>query len=368
MKLNKKRVTIALSLMVAASILTGCGSTPAASSSSKAASGSSMSMASGSEGKSVFQSADAPTFKIILAHGTSETQLGGLNCSTFASEVQERSNGKISVTVYPNGQLGTDAENFTSTQQGTIQMCWAATGSIASYITDLNILSMPMKLTDINECYKLCEAGTEFRGEIDKTFENNGLVCLALHPTAFRTLTSNKKITSMNDLKGLNLRTMDDQYQIEFWKNVGCNATPLAFSELYIALQQGLMDAEENPLDTVLNNNLGEVQKYIVTTNHVPFVSCFMINKDFYNSMPEEYQNLISQVLTEIAEDDLNNYESNNEKAQQTLEQKNGCEVCQLDEDTIAQMKKCAEPVWEKMEKELSDIATPFNNTLATIQ
>ena len=364
MKTNRIVATV-LSLLIPTLALAGCGAKPTPSSSANTAPSSSTTTTSGSG--DIFQSADAPTFKIILAHGTSETQLGGLNCATFASEVQARSNGKIAVTVYPNSQLGSDAENFTSTQQGTIQMCWAATGSIASYVTDLNILSMPMRLTDINDCYKLCEKGTEFRDAINKTFEDKGIVCLALHPTAFRTLTSNKKIASLADLKGLNLRTMDDQYQIEFWKNVGCNATPLAFAELYIALQQGLMDAEENPLDTVLNNNLGEVQKYIVPTNHVPFVSTFMINKAFYESMPAEYQALISQVLEEIALDDLNNYESNNQKALDSLKEKNGCELSELDADSIAQMKKMAEPVWEKMGKELGDIAVPFNHTLAAI-
>ncbi len=367
MKTNKT-VAMILSLLMPALALSGCGastSSPAPSASSTNVAPSSNS--SGASGGDLFHSADAPTFKIILAHGTSETQLGGLNCSTFASEVQARSNGKINVTVYPNGQLGSDAENFTSVQQGTIQMSWAATGSIASYITDLNILSMPMRLTDINTCYKLCEKGTEFRSAIDKTFESSGVVCLALHPTAFRTLTSNKKVTSIGDLKGLNLRTMDDQYQIEFWKSVGCNATPLAFSELYIALQQGLMDAQENPLDTILNNNLGEVQKYIVPTNHVPFVSTFVMNKAFYDSMPAEYQTLVTQVLEEIALDDLNNYERDNQKALDVLKTKNGCELSELDADTIAQMKKIAEPVWSKMGKELGAIAIPFENTLAKI-
>lgn len=366
MKINKI-IAMALSLFMVVA-LSSCGAKSPASPSSPPAAAAPSSSPSEAAGKGdIFHSADAPAFNIILAHGTSETQLGGLNCATFASEVQSRSNGKITVTVYPNSQLGSDAENFTSTQQGTIQMCWAATGSIASYITDLNILSMPMRLNDINICYKLCEKGTEFRNAIDQTFESNGLICLALHPTAFRTLTSNKKITSFSDLKGLNLRTMDDQYQIEFWKSVGCNATPLAFSELYIALQQGLMDAEENPLDTVLNNNLGEVQKYIVPTNHVPFISTFMINKAFYESMPAEYQTLITQVLDEITLDDLNSYERNNEKSLNALKEKNGCELCELDAGTIDQMKKSAETVWSKMEKELGAIAIPFNNTLASI-
>ena len=318
---------------------------------------------------SIFDAADAPTFNIILAHGTSEQQLGGLNCTTFKEEIEARSNGKITVEVYPNAQLGTDAESFTSTQMGTIQMTWMATGSYVSYIPAVGILSQPMMFTDINECYKLLETGTEFRTFINDLFKENELVCVGMSPTAFRTMSSNIKIESMDDFKGVNIRTIDDKFQKEFWNALGCNATPLAFGELYIALQQGLMDAQENPLDTIVNNNLGEVQKYIIMTDHVPFISTFIMNKAFYESMPEEYQELVTTILDEIAADDLKNYESINQNALDKLINDTGCEVIELSSDVLDQMRALAEPIWDSMQEELgTELADAFNNTLKTIQ
>lgn len=316
-----------------------------------------------------FEAADAPSFQIILAHGTSETQLGGLNCTTFAEEVEARSNGKITCQVYPNGQLGSDAENYTSTQQGTVQMTWMATGSYVSYIPEVGILSMPMYFDDAETCYELLLRGTEFRTALDAVFEENSLVCVGISPTAFRTMTSSKPIETMDDFQGINIRTTDDQYQMAFWNGLGCNATPLAFSELYLSLQQGLMDAQENPLDTVVNNNLGEVQKYIVTTNHVPFVSTFMMNKSFFESMPTDYQNLIINILDEIAADNMANYDTLNNEPLERLQSQNGCEVCQLSDEVLEQMRQVAEPIWEDVQADLGEeISTAFNNTMAEIQ
>lgn len=316
-----------------------------------------------------FEAADAPSFQIILGHGTSETQLGGKNCAAFAKEVEARSNGKITCQVYPNGQLGSDAENYTSTQQGTIQMSWMATGSYVSYIPEVGILSMPMYFESADKCYELLLRGTAFRGALDQVFQDNGLVCIGISPTAFRTMTSSKKIETMEDFKGINIRTTDDQYQMKFWNDLGCNATPLAFSELYLALQQGLMDAEENPLDTVVNNNLGEVQKYVVTTNHVPFISTFMMNKAFFDSMPVDYQNLVINILDEIAADNMAHYDEINDSALNTLISQNGCEVCELSGDVLKAMRETGEPIWKSMQDELGEeISSAFNNTMQEIQ
>ena len=318
---------------------------------------------------SVFEAADAPEFQIILAHGTSETQLGGLNCTTFAEEVEARSNGKITCQVYPNAQLGSDAENYTSTQQGTIQMTWMATGSYVSYIPEVGILSMPMYFEDAETCYEALLRGTEFRTALDNVFEENSLVCVGISPTAFRTMTSSKKVETMDDFKGINIRTTDDPNQMAFWNGLGCNATPLAFSELYLALQQGLMDAQENPLDTVVSNNLGEVQHYIVTTDHVPFISTFMMNKDFFYSMPVDYQNLVINILDEIAADNMANYDTLNDQSLEKLQSENGCEVCQLSDEVLGQMRQVAEPIWEDIQSSLdAEITTAFNNTMAEIQ
>jgi len=173
----------------------------------------------------------------------------------------------------------------------------------------------------------------------------------------------------MDDFKGVNIRTIDDKFQKEFWNALGCNATPLAFGELYIALQQGLMDAQENPLDTIVNNNLGEVQKYIIMTDHVPFISTFIMNKAFYESMPEEYQELVTTILDEIAADDLKNYESINQNALDKLINDTGCEVIELSSDVLDQMRALAEPIWDSMQEELgTELADAFNNTLKTIQ
>ena len=101
----------------------------------------------------------------------------------------------------------------------------------------------------------------------------------------FRVMTTNKKIESLDDFKGQKIRTMENKYHLAFWQSIGANPTPMAFSEVYIGLQQGTIDAQENPYEVIVSGKIYEQQDYVVKTNHLPHLLSMIVNEDFYNRL-----------------------------------------------------------------------------------
>lgn len=167
---------------------------------------------------------------------------------------------------------------------GSVDMFTGAPTSQVGLIPELAVLDIGGLYTDVDSANKVLSS---FKEQLEPYYNNAGLHLLTMYAPDFRILTSNKPITTSADLQGLNIRTQENKYHMAFWKALGTNPTPLAFGELYIALQQGMLDAQENPWASIVGAKLNEVQKYIVETNHIPFVSTYVINKGKYDGMSD---------------------------------------------------------------------------------
>lgn len=199
--------------------------------------------------------------------------------------VKTWTNGNFVVNFYPGGQLGGDVELIEGAQMGSVDMFTGAPTSQVGLIPELAVLDIGGLYTDVDAANKVL---AEFKDQLQPYYNNAGLYLSTLFAPDFRILSSNKPVKSAADLQGLNIRTQENKYHMAFWKELGTNPTPLAFGELYIALQQGMLDAEENPWASIVGAKLCEVQKYIVETNHIPFVSTYVMNKAKYDGMSEE--------------------------------------------------------------------------------
>lgn len=102
----------------------------------------------------------------------------------------------------------------------------------------------------------------------------------------FRVMSTNKAVNSFADFKGQKIRTMENSYHLAFWKALGANPTPMSFSEVYIGLQQHTIDAQENPYEVIVSNNLYEQQDYVVETNHLPHLISLIVNDEFFKDLP----------------------------------------------------------------------------------
>ncbi len=161
----------------------------------------------------------------------------------FAKRVEEKSGGKIKVETYSDSQVGGDSEIFEACQGGNISFVFQATSPQVSFIPEAAVLDAPMAFDNIEIARKVLDG--ELFEKLKKYYSEKGVELLGIADQGFRETTSNKRIEKLSDFKGLKIRTMENPYHIKFWKALGANPTPMSYSEVYIGLQQGTIDAQE---------------------------------------------------------------------------------------------------------------------------
>jgi len=188
----------------------------------------------------------------------------------FKKYVEEQSEGRIKVELYPNAQLGGDREMAEAVQVGILQIALPVVSVTSSFEKSFNVVEMPYLFTTRESAFKALDG--DLGQELDRRLLKTGMMNLGYYENGFRHITNNKgPIHSPADLKGVKIRTMEVPPHITFFKKLGANPTPMSFGELYTALQQGTVDAQENPLAIINESRLYEVQKYISLTGHVFF-------------------------------------------------------------------------------------------------
>ena len=221
----------------------------------------------------------------------------------FAEEVNTRSDGKIKIEVYSAGQLGGDRDLLEGMQIGTVEMGIIGIGLLAIYDPLANLFVMPymIKSTEHSERVWGGEIGEEIFASIR---EKTGIRVLPyLVHRSPRYLTVNKPVYKPEDLKGVKIRVPEDPISVATWKAFGANPTALAASEIYSALQQGVIDAQENPLDSIYNRGIHQIVDYLVLTAHLRNEDYgFMIAEEIWQSLSEDLQSLILEVAKEIQE------------------------------------------------------------------
>lgn len=351
----KKSKILALVLTAAMALsFTGClNSAPAASSAAPAESAPAASAPAADTPEGMPEVTSTEKVEMIWSHNAAVTTAGHRAAEEFKNAVEKYSNGNITVTLYPNGELGTVPENDQALRDGTIQIGSGTTGGLVD--PSLSYFDCP-NLVDSNEQAKaMMEHDTELYKYTAGVYEKIGMKMLSVVPGGFRETSSNKPAYNYEELKGLNIRTLENPIAISYWKAWGCNPTPVSFSELYLALQQGLVEAQENAYDTIVASKLYEQQKYIINTHHVIMWSGMYMNLDFYNSLPADYQALINWVVTDIYEPFL--YEESikaNDAALQTMKDA-GLEVIDFTAEDYAKMREAAKPAYDLIRQTVGD-------------
>jgi len=278
--------------------------------------------------------------------------------------IEQRSNGKIKVEVYLDNQLGGDREILEGCQVGGIAMVSQTTAPQVTFIPELAVFDIPMLFDNLDLARKVLSG--PFRQKLEPLYEKAGLKLLLFEPIYYRETTTNKPIKTINDFKGIKIRTMENKYHMAFWKALGANPTPLNFSELYIALQQGIVDAQENPYEIVWANKFYEVQKYLINTHHICFILSIVMNKGLYDSMPAEYKKIITDSMNEASDMLFENAKANNEALLANVV-KQGMTVIELTDDMKQGMDKAAKGVEQMVRKDVGngivdDLMTAIQN------
>ncbi|MDY0235801.1 MAG: TRAP transporter substrate-binding protein [Gudongella sp.] len=307
-----------------------------------------------------------PAFHYIMGHGAAEGSIGDLYCIKFKELVEAKSNGKITADVYAGSQLGTYGEMLQSLKSGDISAMIFQPAPAVSIIPELAMLDLPYAFygytkEEIDEVLN----NSEYTNILDESFKKAGYKRMSFAQAAtFRETTSSKEVRNMEQFKGLKIRTLENKYHIAFWKNVGASPTPLAFGELYLSLQQGLVDAQENPYDTALAAKFAEVQDYIINTHHIIYPNLFLVNEELYESMPDDYKAIFDEAAVEAkeyAEGLMEDSSTTNLKGLVDA----GLESIDFSEEEIGKLKEKADVVKEMLVNDLGDeVVNAFTTAL----
>ena len=270
--------------------------------------------------------------EFVLISGASGNDDADYYNLPFKAIIEETSGGRIRVDVFNNATLGTEYEMAEGVQAGDYQMTFCASSVQANFVPAASVLDIPFLFDDM-ESLKDAAFG-DFYQAIAKEYEAKGFHLFGFGTQGFRQTTSNKPIHSLADLVGLKIRTMETPYHIATWEALGCNPTPIAFSELYLALQQGTVVAQENPYENIVIAKLYEQQDYVIETNHIALLIGWVMNKEVYDAMDPDLQALVDDAARQVLEKNWEDAAARNEVALQTIID-SGTEFISLDSETL---------------------------------
>jgi len=202
----------------------------------------------------------------------------GVAIDTFAREVEARTNGRYKIQTFYAGALGAERESIEGVQLGTLDLTLTSTGPVPNFVPEVAIFDIPFLFRDYAHARAVLD-GPIGQDMLTK-FDAKGIKALAWGENGFRHMTNNKHaVNRPDDLKGLKMRTMENPIHIEAYRQFGILPTPMAFTEVFTALQQGTVDGQENPLSVITAAKLEQVQKYLSLTGHVYSPAVILMNK-----------------------------------------------------------------------------------------
>ena len=227
-----------------------------------------------------------------VAHTVNEETVLHKGLAYFEKEVEEMSNGRLDVQIFSNGVLGGDRQSLEAVSIGSLTATAPPSGILASFEPTFMVADLPFVFASRESAYKALD--NELGKVLSKSLERINIECMSFTETGFRYITNNKNpIYTPEDLKGLKIRTMENPMHMESFRLWGANPTPMNFSELFTALQQGTVDGQENPAQVIWSSRFYEVQKYLSLTGHFFSSGSLAFNKTFFDNLPDDLREII---------------------------------------------------------------------------
>ena len=242
--------------------------------------------------------AHAQTTKLTLGHGAAPDNPRHIAATKFADTVKAKTNGRIEIQVAHSAQLGDDAAMVTALRSGTLDLSANSQGAVAAVVPEFAALGLPFLFADAGKAWAVMDGPVG--KELGDKSAAKGMVLLGLWDNGIRQMSNSKRpIKAPADLKGLKMRTPPDAVTIDIMQAMGADAQQIKFSELYVALQQGVVDGQENPLTNISSAKLYEVQKYISLTGHKYESTPFLMSKRTWDKLSEADRKIINEAAAE---------------------------------------------------------------------
>lgn len=235
---------------------------------------------------------------LTLGHVVQDDTPIDLGAKEFARLVSEKSQGRIKVEVYSNSSLGDNRVMLEALQLGSQDMVMPALAAVGGFSDETMIFDLPFLFESTEGAEKVLDS--EFGRSILDNLEESGFIGLEWWTQGWRVLTtSDKEVHTVKDMNGLKIRTMDNEVHIAAFNQMGASAVPMAFSEVFTSLQQGILDGQENPYSNIKLSGFNEVQKYVINTNHIYDPVPVLFSKVTWEKLSQEDQDIIREAIGE---------------------------------------------------------------------
>ena len=351
--MRKTLATILTLSMVAA--LTACGSS--------GSSGASSDGAAAGEG----QAASGDVIELKFAHTLDPKHPAQIGGEYFAQRLDELSGGTMKVTVYGNSALGDEGEIVEMQSYGdSIAFSLPSGNALQNHCPAFYSVDMYFNFDNYDQVWKFYDG--EFGQYLKDQLDGTGLVVPSFWDNGFRNLTTtSKEVHTVADLKGLKVRVMNAETHIAAWNAMGAAATPIAFSEVYSSLQQGVVEGQENPLANIIGSKFNEVQKYLIMTKHVHDVAPLVVSQKAWDSWTDEQRGWVQQAADEAATYMRDYSEKANEEYLTTLAEE-GMTVIELTDEERQTFKDAVQPANEALKDKMgADTYAEYEKCIAEV-
>lgn len=286
----------------------------------------------------------AAEYRIRVANPVAADHSWGRAAVVFKAELEKLSNGKIAVDVHHVAALGKVRETLEMVRMGTLETAMGGVAHIQRNIPELGITVLPFLWKDLKRQYEVLNGAPG--KELSKRMLAAGFYNLGFMDNGFRHISNNRKpINTVEDLKGLKIRTLPTPVHIAFFKALGAAPTPLDWAELFEALRTGVVDAQENPPSMTYTAKFYEVQKYYSLTGHVNEVGAFVMSKGFYDKLPKDMKAAVDKAAQKTIAWQWAENDKDNQKYLKELE-KAGMKVNAVPQAEIEKFRKIALQVY----------------------
>ena len=284
--------------------------------------------------------------KISISIGKDSHQ--GVGIDTFAQEVEKRTNGRYKIQTFYSGSLGGERESIESVQLGTQELTLTSTGPVPNFVPEARILDIPFLFRDKAHARAVLDG--PIGQELLTKFESKGFKALAWSENGVRHMTNSKRaVNSPSDLKGLKMRTMENPVHVAAYKGLGIVTTPMAFPEVFTALQQGTVDGQENPLSVIMAAKFDQVEKHLSLTGHVYSPAIILMNKAAFDKLAAADKTAFLEAAKVAAKANRDRVDVDDAKGVADLRSKGMQVVENVDKSKFMDQLK---PVFEQFEKQ----------------
>lgn len=244
------------------------------------------------------EKSEQEVYELKIGHSDTTTNLIHTTLEDFAKAVEERTDGRVKIQIFAAEQLGSNSAMSQMLEMGTLDAMMMPSGEEAKYAPKMTALSLPFLFSDYEHVYKVLDG--EIGDEMIADLADHNMIQIAWWENGLRQFTNSKRaIETPEDMEGLKFRTPEDALTVATFEAFGASANPFAFSELYLALQQGTFDGQENPVANIYANSFQDVQKYLTMVNYQYQPKNMIFSLTTWNKLPEDLQKIVQDTAVE---------------------------------------------------------------------